>query len=228
MTPYYEDDWCTIYHADSSELAVRAWALDADALVTDPPYGVNLTAKKFKSKTGTKVTSPASVGYEDTEDAVRSLIATVIPWALSCTKRGLVFSGNRMTFDYPQPSDIGSVFTPAGSGSGRWGFQVSSTVLFYGSCPYTSAGAGRRPNGLLWSGGAAEKFDHPCPKPLRWMTWAVERASLTGETILDPFLGSGTTAVAAKQMGRKCIGIEREERFCEIAARRLQQEVLPL
>jgi site-specific DNA-methyltransferase (adenine-specific) len=70
--------------------------------------------------------------------------------------------------------------------------------------------------------------DHgfPCPKPLRWMRWLVKKASLEGELILDPFMGSGTTLRAAKDLGRRAIGIEVEERWCELAAKKLEQEVL--
>lgn len=74
--------------------------------------------------------------------------------------------------------------------------------------------------------GREAKQDHPSPKPLNVTTWFVSR--LPGRSVLDPFMGSGTTLRAAKDLGRKAIGIELEERYCEIAVRRLQQSVLPL
>jgi DNA modification methylase len=70
------------------------------------------------------------------------------------------------------------------------------------------------------------KPDHPSPKPYEAMRWIVSR--FPGDSICDPFMGSGTTLRAAMDLGRKAIGIEIEERYCEIAAKRLQQAVLPL
>ena len=80
-----------------------------------------------------------------------------------------------------------------------------------------------------------EERVHPTQKPLELMKWCIAVQNpqatildLNAAHILDPFMGSGTTLVAAKQMGRKCIGIEREEKYCAMAALRLAQEELPL
>lgn len=71
----------------------------------------------------------------------------------------------------------------------------------------------------------AERVGHPTQKPLPLMTWCLSLVP-DAQTILDPFAGSGTTLVAAKQLGRKSIGIELEEKYCEVAARRLSQEYI--
>ena len=76
-----------------------------------------------------------------------------------------------------------------------------------------------------FSVGSDYKPDHPSPKPLVFMKWLINRLSEKKQIILDPFMGSGTTLVAAKELGRKAIGIEIEERYCEIAAKRLSQQV---
>jgi len=69
---------------------------------------------------------------------------------------------------------------------------------------------------------------HPCSRSLSFVRWLVNWCSDLEETVLDPFMGSGTTLIAAKVLGRRAIGIEIEERYCELAARRLAQGVLPL
>jgi site-specific DNA-methyltransferase (adenine-specific)/modification methylase len=80
-------------------------------------------------------------------------------------------------------------------------------------------------NGMLRKGG--EDREHPTQKPLDVMAWCVSLVP-DAQTVLDPFAGSGTTGRACKDLGRKCVMIEREEKYCEIAARRMGQEVLPL
>jgi DNA modification methylase len=93
-----------------------------------------------------------------------------------------------------------------------------SHCLLYGVAPELEKGA--FPTSQLSTAKSAP-MGHPCPKPLHWMTWAVQLGSRDGHLILDPFLGSGTTLVAAHQLGRRGIGIEISEAYCEIAAGRL-------
>lgn len=139
-------------------------------------------------------------------------------------KRAAVFPGIRNMYRYPEPADIGAVYVPAGAGFGRWGFACFHPVLFYGKRPPRT---GMLPASYMEKKPSVDnKCGHPCPKPLSWMQWLVGLATLEGDEILDPFMGSGTTLVAAKSMNRRAIGIEIEERYCEIAAKRLAQEVL--
>jgi site-specific DNA-methyltransferase (adenine-specific) len=106
-------------------------------------------------------------------------------------------------------------------------------ILVYGTDPYLKRGMGSRPDTISVGAGGAGlgevgASEHPCPKPLDvWKRILLRVSPVEGELVLDPFMGSGTTLRAAKDLGRKAIGIEIEERYCEIAAKRLAQEVLP-
>lgn len=208
--PYFDDGLVRLYHGDSRELVPL---LAADALVTDPPYGVKFEGKK------TKWTDPSG-GYLGPDSEVGPPVVTA---ALEVVKRGAVFPGTRLLHLYPPAADIGCVYCPSGAGRGPWGFTCVNPILFYGTNPTNHLG--QKPSSLL-SYDTAEKVNHPCPKPLRWLTWLVGLATLPGETVLDPFAGSGTTLVAAKETGRRAIGIELEERYCEVAASRLAQGAL--
>jgi DNA modification methylase len=88
---------------------------------------------------------------------------------------------------------------------------------------YTDLQDGAKYPTVIASNETAEKNGHPVPKPVGWMTWLVSLASKRGETVLDPFMGSGTTGVAAIQLGRKFIGIERNPSYFDIAVRRIEQ-----
>lgn len=225
MTPYYQDDLVTLYHGDA-----RDWAQRADVLITDPPYGVGLAAKTTEQRHGQQ-SKPVTVKYDDDPAEVRALVAEVIPRMLALTDRALIFPGVRMLWEYPEPASVGAVYVAAGTGRSAWGFQTHHPILFYGKDPFLADGKGSRPNGFRDERGLGSDdgtVNHPCPKPLAWMRWAVARASREGETVLDPFAGSGTTLVAAKALGRRALGVEIDERYCEMAAIRLSQEVLGL
>ena len=214
MKPYYEHAGITIYHGNCREVLPRILA-SGTVLVTDPPYGVGFEGKS------TKHTTRKSGGYIGEDDP--AIGPEVVEMAMLSCVRGATFPGSRGMFSYPHPQDIGCVYCPSGAGIGRWGFTCIHPILFYGQRPRTQL----YPCSIQ-SFETSEPNGHPCPKPIGWLIWLVGLVSLENEHILDPFMGSGTTLVAAKQMGRRAIGIEIEERYCEIAVKRLAQEMLPL
>lgn len=210
--PYHQESSVTIYHGDCREIVPALGRFDL--LLTDPPYGVNFKGKvtKHTKASGGYISGDSEIGPE------------IVAMCLAKVSRGIVFPGTRLMREYPAWDDCGGVFCPSGAGMGRWGFACVHPILFYGPRPKRT---GMWPTGFS-SFDNADDCGHPCPKPLRWMSWSIVLAGDDVETILDPFAGSGTTGRAAKDLGKKCVLIEREERYCEIAAKRLAQDVLPL
>jgi site-specific DNA-methyltransferase (adenine-specific)/modification methylase len=190
-----------------------------DACITDPPYGVNYAG----STTRHSVADGAGyASYDDTPENVRDNIVPRIAGALSIAARAAITPGLRCAKFYPEPASEGVIWYPSGANVGPWGFVTHQPIYYYGKCPFLAKGEGSRPTGFQ-STEAAEKNGHPCPKPIGQMLWLVARVSRCEETILDPFMGSGTTGVAAIQLGRKFIGIECEPKYFDIACRRIEQ-----
>ncbi len=223
MKPYFQDSAVTIYHGDCREIMP---ALLWDTLICDPPYGVDLGfhAGASEHRAGYLVKAGYSV-YDDSPQRFESEIVPVIVDAVAKSRSGLVFAAAHNAWLLPRPDALGGVYVPAGLGRHRWGFNCFHVALLYGSMPGLENGA--RPS-VIRSNAGAEVNGHPCPKPIEWMAWAVDYASAIPDVVFDPFCGSGTTLRAAKDLGRRAIGIEIEERYCEIAARRCAQEVLEL
>jgi len=216
---------CTLYLGDCREIMPTLGKVDA--VVTDPPYGIGLVKKtsdfRGSSHFDNGETLKATRTYSDEPAEIADLLRVAVPMALSIAQRGVFFSGPAMLWHYPEPASIGSVFTPNGAGRCAWGFQCTHPVLFYGKDPFLQDGLGGRPNSLRTEQPNIEKIDHPCPKPLSWMEWALARATRQGETILDPFMGSGTTLVACAKMGRAGIGIELDPGYFDTACRRVEE-----
>ncbi len=215
--PYYQSDRVTLYHGDCLEILPGLEAGSVDAVVTDPPYNVGLDY----------------IGYGDDRDDYHD-------WCLRWfTELQRVCSGPigisigqsnlSVWAQIAPPKWWLAWWKPAAMGRCVVGFNNWEPIAFYGKTTKSICDVIRatiKPDASLEG--------HPCPKPLEWGTKQVEMYSLPGQTVLDSFAGSGTTGVACAKLGRRFIGIEKEEKYCAIAAERIakaekeQKELLPL
>jgi len=179
-----------------------------DAVVTDPPYGL--------SGADTDKNGYASFGDDPSE--VFNLVSSVVESGVY--DRLVMTPGQKMMFRYREPTTVGAFYYPAGTGSCSWGFVGWQPIFYYGKDPYLQDGKGRAANSFV-STESAEKNGHPCPKPIGQWTTLVARTTRRGESILDPFMGSGTTGVAAVKLGRRFTGIEIDPGYFDIACRRI-------
>lgn len=210
----------TLYLGDCLEILPTLGKVDA--VVTDPPYGVGLgehLAAKDR-RTDRVLVKDGYASYEDTPTNFRNTVVPAITNAIRWFGRGLVFAVPPQAWQLPAPDAMGGVYLPAACGRNKWGWSSMSHCLLYGRAPALERGARAT---AMHSTDAAEKNGHPCPKPVSWMMWAVQLASIDDETVLDPFMGSGTTGVACAKLGRKFIGIEIEPKYFDIACKRIEQ-----
>lgn len=215
--PYYQDDYVTLYHGDCLK-DHREW-LDADVLVTDPPYGLGGKAKLYGRKQSEA--GRGRVIAQDQDTATRD--AMLAAWG---ERPRLVFGSPRME-DPPGPWIDRLVWDKAqpGINGGPWRYTHESIYVGGEGWKRTSASSFsilRFPTGSqMW-----EVTQHPHAKPVKLMETLIS-ASPEG-VIAEPFAGVGATLVAAKALGRKVIGVELEEKYCEIIAKRCAQEVLDI
>lgn len=201
IKPYYDDGkGIVIYNSDCR--LVLPQLPRVDLVLTDPPYGIGFAARP------TKWQRQAGETPQQWDNAPVGFLADV----LAKGRYQILWGGNY----YPLPPSRGwlSWYKPDAPPS-------MASVEF----AWTNRDANARQFMRSISATNAERVRHPTQKPealMRWCLMQFEEAA----SILDPFMGSGTTLVAAKQLGRRAIGIEIEERYCEIAAERLRQEVL--
>jgi len=217
MTPYYEHAGISIYNADCRDVEVSA-----DVLVTDPPYGVSI-GKHSGAKEKRRGLLQKAGGHDDSPETFSDVVVPRVASWIQKTRRAAVFGVPPTCWLFPPPDAIGGVFVAGACGRNRWGWSNLIHCLLYGSAPNLNKGA--KPTAIAKTA-TAEKTGHPVAKPLVWMRWVVSLAAQADEVVIDPFMGSGTTLVAAKDMGLKAIGVEISERYCEIAARRLAQDVI--
>jgi len=208
----------TLYLGDSREVLPHVG--DVNAVFADPPYGVNYKGSDSRH------TSADGIGYNAFEDSpmfVSDVCVPIIEQCIAISRSMAVTTGISCSRLYPKPVAEGVIWYPSGANSGPWGFVTHQTIFYYGKCPYLAKRLGRRPTGFATTE-PAEKNGHPCPKPIKQMEWLVNRITTTddwSETVLDPFMGSGTTGVACANMGRRFVGIELDPVYFVIACERI-------
>lgn len=204
MTPYYQDDAVTIYHGDCREILPHLGRFDL--LLTDPPYGIGFAAQP------TKWQRRAGQTPEQWDDEICE------PWALMLARRmsatSIIWGGNY--YELPPSRCWLSWYKPDAPPS-MGNVEYAWTNLDQNSRQFSQSISATNP----------ERLGHPTQKPLKVIAWALQQAGPLG-TVLDPWAGSGTTGRACKDAGLTCVQIERDERYCEMAAKRLAQEVLSL
>jgi site-specific DNA-methyltransferase (adenine-specific) len=213
--PYYQDESCTIYHGDCREILPHLEPVDLVCM--DPPYGIS-----WKRGINSARSSKKNDGIQNDHDtSARDECLAIIG-----DRPAIVFG----SFYAPFPLGVKQVLVwhkPADSGlyGSTTGFRRDAEPIFLcGFWPITTV---KRSSVFKIQRGQSctvSETGHPHTKPVGLIVQLLEFAPSYG-TILDPFMGSGTTLRAAKDLGRKAIGIELEEKYCEVAAKRLRQEV---
>lgn len=216
LEPYYETELGKLYHGDCLEILPQLTE-KVDLVLTDPPYGIGFPY----------------ISYDDTRPNLENLIKGFLPISLDIAFNVYVLCGPTQINLYPQADWVCVIeWTTTGS-FGKYGYNQWTPLLCYGK---DIKGLGSV-NGVLKSdvlrikGGGGVAFhrsdlekEHSCPKPISIMKLVLNRISYPDNLILDPFLGSGTTAVACERLGRRWIGIEISKEYCDISIKRIEQE----
>jgi len=219
VKPYYESGGITIYHGDCRDVLPTIEPASIDLLLGDPPYGIALdTANYSRKRTALAAANDYPPVFADDEPYDPSIVLRF--------PRVLLFGANHFASRLP---DVGSWLVwdkTAGLRSRRAiGFNDNADAELI----WTNLGGPVRILGHQWIGlmKATERTEgrlHPTQKPVALIRWLIDHFGKPDGVTLDPYMGSGTTLRAAKDLGRKAIGCEIEERYCEIAAKRLSQE----
>lgn len=227
--PYYEADGITIYHGDCREILPTVDAKTIDLILTDPPFFMPATHYQSRVKW--------QRSWSDT-----SILASFWGQVCALSVQVLKGSGHMLAFCngdsypvfYPEMyrrfDYLKSLVWDKGKvGLGRvWRNQHELIIAArFDDSVFVEDGK-LRSDVLKFCATKSSDREHPVEKPVDMLAALIEPCCKTGSIVLDPFSGSGTTLEAAKRMGMKAIGIEGEERYCEIAAKRLAQRVLSL
>lgn len=205
MTPYFETELGKLYHGDCLEIMKEIPDGSVDLVLTDPPYNVGFRYE----------------GYDDTRKDWVAYFRPVFAQLSRIAKTILISTGTQNLVSYAQIEPwkwLLAWHKPACMGRSPVGFNNFEPIAMWGRGCKNGTDVIVAPIIVRDS-----LYGHPCPKPLMWAEKILQLFK-ESDSVLDPFIGSGTTAVACERLNRRWIGIEIEERYCEIAAKRIQAE----
>lgn len=251
--PYYQDEFCTIYLGDCRDILPSLADNSIDFVFTDPPYGHNnnngdlahrieFALGKIPSDCSESERPPARPIANDGPEANE-----LVQFAFSEFKRLLKpgccccccgggggpdpqFAKWSLWLDAVSPFKQMVVWDKGGLGLG-WHYRRNYEVILIGEKPGAACrwfGGSDTPNIVRINKIIPQANDHPTPKPVELVKWFLDKHTQPGDIVLDPFNGSGSTARACKDLGRKYIGIEIDERWLKMTVDRLSQYALPL
>lgn len=219
VSPYYQDEQVTIYYKDSRDLC-EIKGISIDLVLTDPPYGVR--DDEWDDKLEFKFF------VQEWVSRLRNICPIVI-WFCSSSLLPYMLQGrddfHRMLI-WNKP--LGTQY--AGSSHNNIWYSFEPILIFGKKASITSKGKKMPYSYAVFDAPTVpeSKFEHPTSKPESLIEWLILHYSNVGDLILDPFLGSGTTAWCVKKLGRRCIGYEINEKYCEVSANRCRQVVMKL
>ena len=214
LKPYYQDDAITIFHADCRSILPQLERGSVDLVLTDPPYGISYESGHYKG-----INPWGSISGDDSwpEDVLQMcrIIARVGVLAFC-----------RWDVKHKQKPDSLIVWVKNSwtAGDLEHEYARSWEAIAWWKGPLHQWAATRPSDVILNSRVAPTALHHPTEKPVELLEKLIQQHKRS--TVLDPFMGSGSTLRAAKNLGLKAVGVEIEERYCEIAALRMKQEVL--
>ena len=220
MPVYYQSERVTIYHGDCLSIVRALEMATVDAVISDPPYGMKWDTngtrftggnRDLREGRGRDDFDPVAGDRQTFDPAPWLDYPRVVLWGSNHFGRSLP-TGTTLIWAKKLPHQYGTFLSDGEVGwmKGGHGVYIHQDTSMLGM-----TGDRTRPNRRV----------HPTQKPVGLMAWAMEKAKVpTDGLVLDPYAGSGTTAIAALRTGRRCVLIECEERYCEAAARRVERE----
>lgn len=227
MQPYFQNELITLYHADSFEIMESMASETIDCVITDPPFTerTHKGARKNTNKGVQDLITFDSFTEEQLYSAFEKLATITKGWIISSLDYYHAFK-----FEDLPPENLRQMRI------GVW-VKKNATPQISGDRPAQGWEAisylHRTDKKASWNGGGHHgnyvtniptATGHPTPKSLAVLSSIVERFTNAGDLIFDPFAGGGTTLLAARNLGRKAIGVEVDEKYCEVIANRLSQE----